>query len=193
MKRSASIYVWVVIAAGTAVLAGSLAVWRPEPRLLWLFYVAGAVAASAVKLRLPGNSGTYSLAFVPALYGIMRLQPAETLLACCAASAGQSLLNARTRPRPVQLLFNAANIAVSVGVCCVALRKLPGTSLGASPEAVLCAIACVYFALNTLLVSGVLALLEGKRLAEINTKWGDVRFFVGDGGSPGLVYFKQCG
>lgn len=171
MNRAATRYVWGVIAVGTAVLAASLAVWRPDPSLLWLLYLAGAVAASAVKLRLPGNEGSYSLAFAPALYGIMRFQPAETLLVCCAASIGQSVLNTNSRPKWIQLMFNAANISLSAGICYLVAWSLPGTSLGSSAEAVLCAVACTYFAVNTLLVSEVLALLEGKQIREINRKW----------------------
>ena len=54
MPKSAKFYIYGVIAVGTALFAGSLATWAPQRLSSWLLYLALAMLASSLKLRLPG-------------------------------------------------------------------------------------------------------------------------------------------
>ena len=168
MPSSARNYATAVIAVGLLLAAAAFESASWDPSAAWALYVALAMLASPVKLRLPGLQGTYSLNFLFVLYGLGRFSLAETLAAGCAGAVVQSLVNSRKRPSALQVLFNVANLSLSIGACFGAAR-LAGTH-GYRP-AVMALIACVYFVINTILVSGVLALLEGKPLREISREW----------------------
>jgi len=124
-----------------------------------------------VKLRLPGLTRTYSLSFLFLLFGVARFSLPEVLIAGCAGALVQSVCNAKQRPTMVQALFNMANLAISVGACFLVENSLVATGLGRFQPAALALVACVYFVVNTVLVSGVLALLEGKPLAAVCQDW----------------------
>lgn len=171
MPTRVKLYIGAVIAAGVGTAAWSFTqatLFEPKPFIL---YLVAAVAASLWKLRLPGLEGTYSLNFLFVLVGLLRFSLAETLLVGCAAGLAQSVLLTKKRPTLVQILFNLANLAVSIGLCFWVGRELLGEVAESFPPAALAAAACVYFVVNTLLVSGVLSLLQGKSLSETASEW----------------------
>jgi hypothetical protein len=171
MRRTAKTYIFGVIAAGGLVLAFGLTNSAPADLWSWTIYIALAILASVVRLRLPGMDGTYSLSFLFLLYGLAHFSLAETLIAGCVGAVAQCLLTAKTRPVPIQVLFNAANVAVSVGACFVIGRIWLGAEMAQHLPAVLAAMACAYFVINTVLVSGVLSLLQSKPLGEVCGQW----------------------
>jgi hypothetical protein len=171
MGLKTKVYIYAVIAAGASVLAASMANWSSPDLLSWSIYLVLAVLASVVKLRLPGMDGTYSLGFLFLLYGMAHFRLPETLLAGCAGAVAGSLLNTKKRSSAVQVLFNTANLAISVGACFLIVRVCLASGLTAYLPAVIAIVACVYFLINTALVSGVLSLLQGKRLAEVCNQW----------------------
>lgn len=172
MRLAAKLYIFGVVAAGTTVLAASLANWSSSPHpLAWLLYLVLTASASLVKLRLPGMSGTYSLSFLFLLYGVARFTLAETLVAGCAGAVVQTLWNSRKKPQPVQILFNMANLVISVALCFLVARGLEAAGPYQYWPGVLALVAAVYFVVNTVLVSGVLTLLQGKRLREVCGEW----------------------
>jgi hypothetical protein len=171
MPRSAKFYVYGVILTGAALLAVALASW-PAPRVstLWIYLVL-AMLASGVKLRLPGLTRTYSLSFLFVLFGVVRFSLPEVLLAGCAGAIVQSVWKAKKRPALVQVLFNMANLVVTSSACFLMARVWLSAGMQDYRPAMMALVAFVYFVVNTMLVSGVLALLEGKRLLEVSQDW----------------------
>lgn len=171
MGKTTRLYIYSVIAAGGLVVAVALANgFSPDP-MSWTIYLALTVLASVVKLRLPGMDGTYSLGFLFLLYGMAHFSPAETLLAGCAGAVAGSLFHTQKRSSLIQVLFNAANLAVGVGVCFLLQRVWLAAGVTRYLPATVAITAGVYFMVNTVLVSGVLALLQGKGLAEVWNQW----------------------
>lgn len=70
MGRTAKAYIFAVIGAGALALSCALASWSLAVPRPWMIFAALAVLASAVKLRLPGMDGNYSLSFLFLLYGV---------------------------------------------------------------------------------------------------------------------------
>jgi hypothetical protein len=171
MNNKVNLYIWCVIATGAAVLSGALATWSSPKILPFALYLLLAVLASLVKLRLPGMEGTYSLNFLFLLFGVLHFSLAETVIAGCVGALVQSVCNAKHRPSSMQILFNMANLTISVGVCFMAVRLAVFSGLGWYRPAEVALVACLYFVMNTVLVSGVLSLLQGKRLAEVCRQW----------------------
>jgi hypothetical protein len=83
----------------------------------------------------------------------------------------QSLWNTKKRPTLIQVLFNIANLIVTVGACFLVARVWLPSGMEHYRPAVMALLAFVYFVVNTMLVSGVLALLEGKPLLEVSQDW----------------------
>ena len=171
MPKTAKAYIYSVIVAGGCVLALALANWSSPNLLPFAIYLALTVVSSVVKLRLPGMDGTYSLGFLLLLYGVAHFSLAETLLAGCAGALAGSLLNTKKRSSPVQVLFNTANLVVSAGSCFLLARVWLAGGVTQYLPAVIAMAASAYFIVNTALVSGVLSLLQGKRLAEVCSQW----------------------
>lgn len=171
MPKSAKFYIYGVIAVGTALFAGSLATWAPLHISSWLLYLALAMLSSSLKLRLPGLTRTYSLSFLFLLFGVGRFSLPEVLIAGCAGALVQSVCNTKKRPTLVQVLFNMANLVISTGLCFVVARVVLPSSPQYYRPAVMALIAFVFFLVNTVLVSGVLALLEGKPLSAVSNDW----------------------
>lgn len=171
MPKSAKLYIYGVIVAGAALLAGSAAAWSPRHLSGWLLYLALTALASSLKLRLPGLTRTYSLSFLFLLYGIGRYSLAEILIAGCAGALVQSICNAKKRPTAVQVLFNMANLVISAALCFLVGGLVLSSGLEPYRPAAMALIAALYFLVNTVLVSGVLALLEGRALTAVSTDW----------------------
>jgi hypothetical protein len=160
-----------VIATGGIVLASSLLHWTsPDPQR-FLIYFGLALLASLLKIRLPGITGTYSLSFLFILIGIVYFTLPETLVTGCAGALVQTALNTKKRPTPIQVLFNMANFTLSIGLCFLVAHGPLAAGLASYRPALLALVACLYFATNTILVSGVLSLLEGKPLGEVCQQW----------------------
>lgn len=171
MPKSAKIYIFGVIAVGTALLAGPVASWSPHLSSDWLLYLALAMLASSLKVRLPGLTRTYSLSFLFLLYGIGRYSLPEVLIVSCAGALAQSVCNAKSRPNLLQVLFNMANLVISTGVCFLVARFALAAALAQYRPAVMALVACIYFLVNTVLVSGVLSLLERRPLSAVSSDW----------------------
>ena len=171
MPKSAKFYIYGVIAVGTALLAGSLASWAPQLSSNWFLYLALAMLASSLKLRLPGLTRTYSLSFLFLLFGVGRYSLPEVLIAGCAGALVQSVCNSKKRPTLLQVLFNMANLVISTGLCFLVARVALASGLEQFRPAVMALIAFLYFLVNTVLVSSVLALLEGRPLSAVTSDW----------------------
>ena len=171
MTKQAQYYVGSMIAAGAGVLLWSLPGLAPANGLTFVLALILAMVLAPLKLRLPGMEGTYAPSFVPVLYGIARLSLAETLVIGIVLALAGSYINALKKPAPVQLAFNAANLILSIGACFAAEGLLARAGLATSSAVVAVLIAGLYFAVNTGIVSGVLALLQGKTLAEVTSTW----------------------
>jgi hypothetical protein len=165
MPAKAKIYIALIVALGLAMLAGCLLFQAQFPDLPRYFsYVLLAMLASALKVRLPGITGTISVNFLFVLIGIADFTMAETMTMGCAAIVIQCLWRAKRRPRLVQVVFNVAVLAISIGTAYQVSHFALALARADSLSALLAIAACVFFLSNTLLVSGVLCLMDGQPL-----------------------------
>jgi hypothetical protein len=171
MGRTTKTYILTVIGAGALVLAYALGSLPPAAQWSWAVYTALTVLASVAQLRLPRSEGTFSLSFLFLLYGIAHFSLSETLIAGCAGAVVQCLVSSKGRASLLQILFNAANVAISVGACFLIGRVWLAAEMTRHLPVVLAAVGCTYFVVNTVLVSGVLSLLQSRRLADVCSRW----------------------
>src|SRR5437667_11489238 len=116
-----------------------------------LFFVL-AMLASAMKIRLPGFKTTISINFVFILTGIALFSFGETVLIGLGGALVQSLWKTQTRPKAVQVLFNAACLTVCTAAAFWASHGALAMLGFNSMTAKMVLGVCVYVVLNTGLV-----------------------------------------
>jgi hypothetical protein len=121
-----------------------------------------ALAASTVKVRLPGLTSNISLNFLFVLVSIAKFGFGETVLLAAGAATVQSLWG-KKRVQVVQVAFNLAVLAAASGVA-YRLSHFAALSPVVHGTIFMILVAGLYFVTNTLLVSGVLSLVQGKSL-----------------------------
>jgi len=168
MGSNAKVYISLVSAAGIAAM-GYAFLYPSRPHDLFRFctYFLLSLLAATLKLRLPGLTGTMSIAFVFVLLGISELTLPETMLMACAGVVVQCLWRAKPRPAAVQVLFSVSAVAISL-MLAFECSQFVRTQLHAEPVSIVLAVAtCLYFMANSLLVSGVLSLVKREPLRAI--------------------------
>jgi hypothetical protein len=135
-----------------------------------------------MKIRLPGFKTTISVNFVFILIGLALFSFGETVLVGLGGALVQSLWKTQTRPKPVQVLFNAACLTVCTAAAFWTSHAVPAM-LGLNSTAAMMVLgACAYVVLNTGLISLVISLAEGRPLTEIWSscyEWTFPYFLVG--------------
>ena len=166
MKARAIVFVTLVTSAGTAILAAQAARCPWTLTVQFVGYLVAAIVASALKVELPGVSGTLSINLIVNLLAVVELPPAEALLVACTSAVCQSLWR-RHHAEAVHVLFNLGQIAISMEASQEVFHRSEGL-LGPNLPLRLLATSFVYFLVNTLLVAGVISLTEERRL---NRTW----------------------
>ncbi len=167
----AKAYLITIALAGLACSTWAFAHWHTAGLARFICYLVLTVVSSTFKVTLPGVTGTMSVNFLFVLIGVLDLSLAETLALGCGGALVQVFWNARLRPRPVHVIFNVGSMANSAAASYVAYH-LPAGTVSASAALILAC--CVYFAVNTLSVAGVIALTEAKSLGRI---WRECYFW----------------
>ena len=171
MPYTARVYIVAVISAGLAVLAAGLWSWtQPNPVRL-AGYLALAMIASSLKIRMPGVTGTFSLNPVFIFLTFAHVGFPSALLVGCAGVLVQSFWRPKRRPSLVQIVFNVSNVSISTGVAYLAHSGVQTRFGLAEPFAPLAVAAAAYFIVNTALVSIVLAMVESKPVTSVWNTW----------------------
>ena len=188
MTKNATSYAGFVILSGSVLLVQSLldANGFPEGSRFAVFCTAG-ILASMLKVRLPGVRGTMSANFFPILIGLAMLSLAENVVLAVLCGVAQCVLRSGRRPSPLQTAFNAGALAIASALSYRVAHLLAGGS--GSLFVLLPVAAPLYFATDTLLVAGVISLVEAKGLFETWKQcylWSFAYYLVG-AGIAGLV------
>ena len=167
MPGLAKIYIAMIAAVAAAVLTVAASRWNPENLGHFVLFFALAMVASAMKIRLPGFKTTISINFVFILIGLALFSLGETALIGLGGALVQSLWKTQTRPKAVQVLFNAVCLTVCTAASFWVSHTVP-TMLGLnSIPATMVLGAGVYVVLNTGLVSLVISLAEERPLKQV--------------------------
>jgi hypothetical protein len=165
MPLKTRLYIGVVVALGCVLLADCLTWYRQFPDMARvLAYTSLACIASTMKVRLPRLHGTISVNFVFILLSVAQLSFSETLLLSFAATITQSLWRPKTRPKPIQVLFNSSAVGISAALAYWTARAVP---VGPRSLMALIPAATVFFIVDSGLVSGILAMISNQTLPDV--------------------------
>jgi len=167
-------FVGITMSVGMVVLAFSLSHWQSQDLTRFACYLFVAVLASGLKVQLPGIDGTMSVNFLFILLGVLELSLPETLVIGCTATLVQSVWQARKRLDPVKVLFNVAGMMANASsLTYLAYHSLLGR-FGSNKPILLMMAALVFFFANTLPISVVISLTEGKSSRKV---WSECYFW----------------
>jgi type IV secretory pathway TrbD component len=178
----AKAYIAMIAAVAMAVLIMVASRWTPGNFGRFFLFFALAMVASAMKIRLPGFKTTISINFVFILIGLALFSFGETVLIGLGGALVQSLWKTQTRPKAVQVLFNASCLTVCTAAAFWTSRAVPAMLGLSSMAATMVLGACVYVVMNTGLVSLVISLAEGHSITELWSscyEWTFPYFLVG--------------
>jgi len=166
MPKHAITFIGLTIAVGSLFIADSLSLDRDFTNLSnYLICFVLALLTSTLKVRLPGLTGTISVNFLFILISTAIFSFSETVLLAAVGSVVQCMWNTKRRPKALQVAFNVAVLSISSGLT-YRLAHIPVTDERSLTVLLGLATFC-YFAANTLLVSGVLSLIESKTLLHV--------------------------
>src|SRR5215469_2700237 len=167
-------FVGITASLGVVVLGFAFSHWQSPDPMRFFCYLAVAVLASGLKVQLPGIDGTMSVNFLFILLGVLELSLPETLVIGCTATLVQSVWQARKRLDPVKVLFNVAGMMANASsLTYMTYHSLSGR-FGSNKPILLMMAALVFFFANTLPISLVIALTEGKSSRKV---WSECYFW----------------
>ena len=116
MPNKAKFYLACTIAAGLIVLEMAIYQWNPPSLPRFFVFLLLGLLASTLKVRLPRVTSTMSASFLFVLISIADYTFSETVLLGAAAALVQTVWKTRQRPKLLQIAFNVASWAISVGI-----------------------------------------------------------------------------
>ncbi|HZT29136.1 MAG TPA: HD domain-containing phosphohydrolase [Bryobacteraceae bacterium] len=167
LSTVAKTYIAMTALVGAFVLAGAVWGWQPGDALRGAFYLAGAVAASQLKVRVPGVTGTLSMNFLFVLIGVIELPLAETLALACAGMAAQFLWEDSGRPAVLRVVFHLSSVTLAAASAWAVFHSAWVSRLDHTLPVLLFFSTAAYFLVNTLSVSLMIALTENRRVGEV--------------------------
>ena len=182
MSFASRAFISVVLVCGTIVLTYTVMHGRSQNPLKFACYLVIALAASRLKVNLPGITGTMSVNFLFLLLGVIELSFSETMALGCAAVVVQCF--GSERPVPLHVVFNVCSTALAIAATFVSYRFALLHRAVNNPSTLLFVAACVYFVSNTLPVATVISLTEGRSLRKIWSEcyfWSFPYYLVGAG------------
>jgi diguanylate cyclase (GGDEF)-like protein/putative nucleotidyltransferase with HDIG domain len=147
--------------------------WRSSDPVKFLCYLAVALLASSLKIKLPGINGTMSVNFLFILLGVLELSFGETLVIGFAAVLVQCYWRA-SNLKPIHVIFNLSQIPVGTAVAYGVYQTANTHVLHGNLPLTLLAVAIAYFTFNTLAMSVIIRLTEGKPLLKV---WKECYFW----------------
>jgi diguanylate cyclase (GGDEF)-like protein/putative nucleotidyltransferase with HDIG domain len=167
-------FVGITVFLGMVVLGFDAWHWQSQNLMRFFCYLAVAILASGLKVQLPGIDGTMSVNFLFILLGVLELSLPETLAIGCMASLVQSVWQTRKRLDPVKVLFNVAGMMANASALTyLSYHWLLGRFYANKPILLMVA-ALVFFFANTLPISFVIAMTEGKSARKV---WSECYFW----------------
>jgi diguanylate cyclase (GGDEF)-like protein/putative nucleotidyltransferase with HDIG domain len=184
MPRAARAYWFLVVAAGSTCLARSMGLWNvhEDSPVRVAIYIAAAVLASGLKIRLPGIFGTLSMNYVIIILALQDMSLNAAIIVAIASTLGQCILHTSTRPKWFQVIFSVAGIPVPVMAAQMALKSQRLLLLDHTGYTALLAASMMYFAINTLTVAGIISCTTGKPVYETwrnSYLWTSPQYLVG--------------
>jgi hypothetical protein len=189
VKRSAQIFIAVVLLSGFAVLANAVLHAESVDHVRFISFLLVACLAARLKVKLPGLTGSMSVNLPFILVAAAEMNSSEALAVACFSTFVQCLPRATQKFNTVQAIFNFCNMALAVGATRLMFGQASLNSTIGSHGLMLAVAAGGFFLANTIPVAIVISLTEAKNALKV---WGNIfqlsfPYFVASAAIAGLV------
>jgi diguanylate cyclase (GGDEF)-like protein/putative nucleotidyltransferase with HDIG domain len=187
----AQVFIAVMALAALACFGVALANWHSTDPVKFLCYLAVAILASSLKIKLPGINGTMSVNFLFILLGVLELSFGETLIIGFAAVLVQSYWKSSNTLQPIHVVFNMSQLPVGTGASYGVYKLVTAHGLHRNDPLALLLVAITYFAVNTFAMAIIIRLTEAKPVLKVWSEcyfWSFPYYLVG-AAIAGLVSF----
>jgi len=171
MSITTRLFVGLVAAGSVFVTVEALLHRQAIDVTRFLVILAFVLVASRFKVTLPKLNGSMSVTLPFILVALMQMSFLEALIVTCGSALMQCLGSGQKKPKPIQVLFNISNLANAIGLAYLAIHQQPIASGLPASALVVAVAATVYFLANTIPVSAIIAMTEGKNMFSI---WREV-------------------
>jgi len=186
----ARVFIAAMALAALGCFYTALTNWHSSDPLKFLCYLAVALLASSLKIKLPGINGTMSVNFLFILLGVLELSFGETLMIGFAAVLVQSYWTS-SNPKSIHVVFNMSQLPVGTAAAYVVYQVVTNRGLHRNDPLALLLVAITYFAFNTFAMAIIIRLTEGKPVLKVWSEcyfWSFPYYLVG-AAIAGLVSF----
>lgn len=175
MASKSRLFIGSITLVGLCTLAAGLEQWSVPQPIRFITYLAAAVAASGLKVTLPGAAGTLSVNFLFILFAIAEFTLSETLALGCVVTALQCMFVPGRRADAVKVSFNVASVAVAITLA-YRVYHIPLHEHSALDWCLLgLGAAAVFFVANTFPVAVAIAFTERRSLLRV---WRECYFWT---------------
>jgi hypothetical protein len=131
MPTKAKVYIALTVVAGLGIVVVACLMdgWQFPELARFLGYLSLACLASTMKVLPPGMRSTISVNFLFILIGIAQLPLFQAVVISVISTIIQCWWKARTRPRPIQILFNVSALVISVSLAHLATSMFSSVGL----------------------------------------------------------------
>ncbi len=173
-QLGAEVFIGGMVLTALACFYVGLTHWQSADLTKFLCYVAVALLASSLKIKLPGINGTMSVNFLFILLGVLEMSFAETLVLGFAAVLVQSYWKSSSKLKPIHVLFNLSQLPVGTAASYGVYTFVTTHGLHRNEPLPLLLVAITYFAFNTLAMATIIRLTEGKPVLKV---WSECYFW----------------
>ena len=164
MKRtpqSAKMFVGLVAICALAFAASGLMHWESMNLVRFACFVVLTMAASRMKVSLPGLNGNMSVNLPFMLLAAIELSLGEALFVAAASTAVQCMPKGGKRMSAVQVIFNISLIVNAIGVAHLVATRAAMFGTVPAKSLIMAGAALAFFLVDTIPVAIILGLAEG--------------------------------
>lgn len=188
-SNPARLFVCLVILGGFSLFADVMVHASSQNRLRLISFLVVAGIAARLRVKLPGVTGIMSVNLPFILLAVAQMSLAEAMLTGCISTFVQCLPRTGKKFKWVQALFNAANMALMVQTTWLIYASTTFGSVIKSRSLLLAVAALGFFIVNTVPISVIIALTEGKNVFRSWAAMFQLSFpyFLGSAGVAGVA------
>lgn len=182
-------FIAMVVVSGAAIVAWAATHDRPANLREFILLLTISVAASRLRVKLPGLTGTMSMNLPFILIAVAQMSTVEGLGVGCLSTIAQCVPRAGKKFNWIQIVFNAASMALTVEATRLIYGSSQLNSIISSHPLLLSIAAAGFLLVNTIPVSIIIALTENKSVLQAWTAMFQLSypFFLASAGIAGLA------
>jgi diguanylate cyclase (GGDEF)-like protein/putative nucleotidyltransferase with HDIG domain len=193
--RRAQLYWALIIAVGLMSAIPAIAAIHKTSSLKLAIYVLFSVAISRFKIRLPGVLGTLSLNYVIILSALVEMNAGAGMIVALTSTLAQCVIGTDSKPRWFQVVFSVTGVCLPVLAANQTLLLFKGSRLDPTGWLSILAASTAYFAINTISVAGIIAIMKRGSVIEVwktSYLWTSPQYLVG-GLIAGAIHYMSSG